>query len=164
VSYLSGGLDIPLLLDYLKFGHEQPVTQAPGPSNQASIPLEKDISSPKQPQGEAQNTAKTKDESKAPTPALTPSSSAGEVKGDRIPELETPTAGAQKKSGTERAEEKLPLVTTNNRPNVPEIAAKQESQPGPVQNRAFIKTECARTCSLSGYHTQVPLLCLSGLL
>jgi hypothetical protein len=139
VSYLLGGLDIPLLLDYFKFGHEQVVTQSPLPGKQAPIPPEKAIGSPKQPQEREQNPAKTKDEPKAPPPAPTQASPSGGVKEDKIAEIEKPTTVAQANSSMERAEEKVPSVTSNDRPNVPEIAAKQESQPVPIQTQSSAK-------------------------
>jgi len=128
LNYL-GFVDIPLLQDYLKFGHEQVVAQAPGPGKQAAIPPEKAISSPRQPQEREQNHAKTNDEPKAPSRAPTQTSSSGEVKEDKIAEIETPTTVAQATSDMERVDEKVPSVTTNDRFNVPKIAAKQEPQP-----------------------------------
>jgi hypothetical protein len=140
VSYLLGGLDIPLLLDYFKFGHEQVVTPASGHGNQPAIPPQKATGSPKQPQGRDQNPAKTKDEPKAPPPAPTQASSSGGVKEDKIAEIEKPTTVAQANSSMERAEEKVQSVTSNDRHSVPEIAAKQESQPGLAQTEHSSKS------------------------
>jgi cell division septation protein DedD len=138
LNYL-GIVDIPLLQDFFNFGHEQIVAQAPVPGKQAAIPPEKVIGSPKQPQEREQNPAKTKDEPKAPPPAPTQASSSGEVKEDKIAELETPTAVAQATSGMEQAKEKAPSVATIDRPNVPEIAATQEPQPVPIQTQPSAK-------------------------
>jgi hypothetical protein len=140
VSYLLGGFDIPLLQDYLKLSHEQVVAQAPVPSRQAAIPPEKVIGSPKQPKEKEPNPAKTKEEPKAPPPALPQASSSGGVKEDKLAELETPTIAAQATSRMKRVEEKGPSVTANDPPNVSGIAAKQESQPKRVQNEPKSKS------------------------
>jgi SPOR domain len=132
-------VDIPLLRDYLKFGHEQVVVQAPVPEKQAKIPPEKVIGSPNQSREKEQNPAKTKDEPKAPSPAPSQTSSSGEVKEVKIAELERPTAVAQTKSGTERVKEEVPSVVAIDRPNVPEVAARQESQSDRVQTELSSK-------------------------
>jgi hypothetical protein len=142
LNYL-GIVNIPLLEDFFKFGHEQVVAQAPVPGKQAAIPPEKVIGSPKQPQEKEQHPAKTKDEPKAPPPAPTQTSSSSEAKEDKIAELETPTAVAQTKSGTERVKEEVPSLTSNDRPNVPEIAVKQESQPNPVQTEISLNSNAS---------------------
>jgi hypothetical protein len=139
LSYL-GIVDIPLLQDYLKFGHEQVTTQAPVPGKQAAIPPESVIASSKQAQGEKQNSPKATDEPKAPSPAPPQPSSSGRVKEDKIAELEKPSTVAQATSGTERVDGKQPSVATNDQPNVPEIAARQESQSSPVQTKLSLKS------------------------
>jgi len=131
LSYL-GIVDIPLLQGYLKFGHEQVVAQAPIPGKQAALPLEKAIGSQKQPQKQEQNPAKAKDEPKASPPAPAQALPSGEEKEDKLAEFETPSTIAQPRSGLDRVEEKVPSVTAGDRPEVPEIAAKQESQSGPA--------------------------------
>jgi hypothetical protein len=131
MSYL-GILDIPLLPDYLKFGHEQPVAQAPVSRKQAAIPPERAIASSKQPQEREQSLPKAADEPKA-SPAPPQTSSSGGAREDKIAEVEKPSTVAQATSGTERVEGKQTSVATNERPNFPEIAAKQESQPSLVQ-------------------------------
>jgi hypothetical protein len=132
MSYL-GNLDIPLLQDYLKFGHEQVVAQAPFPGKQTTIPPEKAIASPKQPQEKEQSLSKTTDEPKAPSLPPPQASLSSGVKEDKFVELEKPSTVAQAASGMERAEEKLSSVTINDHPNVPEITAEQESKPSHVQ-------------------------------
>jgi SPOR domain len=144
VSYLLGGFDIPLLQDYLKLGHEQIVTQAPLPGKEAPIPPEKAIGSPKQQQEREQIPVKTKDEPKAPPPDPAQASSSGRVKEDKIAEIEKPTTGAQANSSIERAEEKVPSVTSNDRPNVPEIGARQKSQPDRVQTELSSKSNAPK--------------------
>jgi cell division protein FtsN len=140
ISIYLGIVDIPLLQDFLKFGHEQVVAQAPVPSRQAAIPPEKVIGSPMQPKEKEPNPAKTKDEPKAPSPASPQASSSGRVKEDKITELETPTTVAQANSAMESVKEKVPSVTANDRPNVPEIAARKKSQPSPVQTELSLKS------------------------
>jgi len=132
LSYL-GIVDIPLLQDYIKFGREQVTTPTPVPRKHAAIPPEKAIASSKQPKDKEQSPPKTVDESKAASPAPLQPSSSGVVKEDKLAELETPSTVAQSAQRVERVEEKVPSVATNDQPNVPEIAAKQESQPSPVQ-------------------------------
>jgi hypothetical protein len=132
LSYL-GIVDIPLLQDYLKFGHEQVAAESPIPGKHAAIPLKKAIGSQKQLQEKEQSPAKAKNEPNAPPPALIQAFSSGGVKEDKLAELETPSTMTQAKSGTDRVKEKVPSVTANDRPDVQEIAAKQESQPGPSQ-------------------------------
>jgi hypothetical protein len=132
LSYL-GIVDIPILQDYLKFGHEQVAAQAPMPGKLAAIPPGKAIGSQKQLHEKQQNPAKAKDEPKAPPPAPTQAFSSGGVKEDKLAELEIPSTMTQARSGMDRLEEKVPSVSRNNRPKVPEIAAKQESQLDPAQ-------------------------------
>ncbi len=127
LSYL-GIVDIPLLQVYLKFGHEEPVAQAPVPRKQTIMPPEKAIASSKQPQEKVPSPGKTVDELKAPSLSPTQPSSSGGVKEDKIAELEKPSTVAQATSGTERVEGRQPSVATNDRPNVPEIGTKQEPQ------------------------------------
>jgi hypothetical protein len=62
------------------------------------------------------------------------------VKEDKISEIERPTAGAQSPSDTEQVEKKATPITTSDRPNVPEIAVKQESQPERVQTEPSSKS------------------------
>jgi hypothetical protein len=132
LNYL-GIVDISLLHDYLKFSHEHVAAQSPIPGKRAAIPLEKAIGSQKQLQAKEQNPAKAKDRPKASPPASTQAFSSGGVNDDKLVELETPSTMTQAKSGMDRVEEKVPSRITNERPNVPEIAAKRESQPGPAQ-------------------------------
>jgi len=139
LSYL-GIVDIPILQDYLKFGHEQPVAQAPVPRKQTTIPPKEAIASSKQPQDKEQSSPKTPDELKVTSPAPPQTSSSSGVKEDKIAEVEKPSTVAQSTSGTERVEEKVPSAATNDRPNVPEIATKQESQPSPVQTELSSKS------------------------
>jgi hypothetical protein len=139
ISNYMGIVDIRLLLDNFKFDHEREVAQASVPRKRAVKPPEKAISSPKQPQEREQNPAKNKDEPKAPSSAPTESSSLGGVKEDKLAELETPTTVAQATSGVERVEEKVPSASTGERPNAPEVAAKQESEPSPVQSEVSAK-------------------------
>jgi cell division septation protein DedD len=131
LSYL-GIVDVPFLQDYLKFGREQVTTQSPVPGKGAAIPPGKAIASSKQPQDKGQSSPKTADEPKATAPAPPQTSSSSGVKEDKVAEVEKPSTVAQSTSGTERVEGKQPSVATNDQPNVPEIAAKQESQPSPV--------------------------------
>jgi len=138
LSYL-GIADIPILQDYLKFGHGQPVARAPAPRKQTTIPPEKAIPSSKQPQEKVQSPAKTVDEPKASAPTPTRASLTGGIKEDQIAELEKPSTAPQATSGTERVEDKQPSVAKNDRPSVPEIPAKQESQPSPVQTELSSK-------------------------
>jgi hypothetical protein len=139
MSYL-GILDIPLLQDYLKLGHEQVVAQAPVPGKQTTIPPEKAGASSKQPQEKEQSPPKTTDEPEAPSPAPPQASSSGGVKEDKIAELEKPSTVPQATSGTERVEGKQPSIGTNDEPNVTQIAVKQESQPSPVQTEISVKS------------------------
>jgi cytoskeletal protein RodZ len=147
LSYL-GIVDIPILQDYLKFGHQQPVAQAPVPRKQTTIPPEKAIASSKQPQDKEQSSPKTPDEPKATSPAPPQTSSSSGVKEDKIAEFEKPSSVAQSTSGTERVEEKQPTVATNDRPNVPEIVAKQESQPSPLQTELSSKSNAPEPVTL----------------
>jgi SPOR domain len=139
LSYL-GIVDIPLLQDFFKLGHEQVVAQAPVSAKRAAIPPEKVVGSPKEPQEKEQSPAKTVDEPKASAPTPTQASSSGGVKEDKIAEPETPSTIAQAMAGTKRVEGKQPSVATNDRPNVPEIPAKQESQSGPIQTQLSLKS------------------------
>jgi hypothetical protein len=132
LSYL-GILDIPFLQDDLKIGHEEVVAQAPVPGKQAAIPRVKAIGSAKQPQDKGQNPTKTNGEPKGPPPAPPQASSSGGGKEDKLAELEKPSTVPQATSGMERVEGKQPPTATNDRANFPEITAKQESQPSPVQ-------------------------------
>jgi hypothetical protein len=146
LSYL-GIVDIPFLQDYLKFSHKQPVAQAPVPGKQAAIPPERAIASSKQTQEKVQSPAKTVDETKAPSPAPPQAPSPGGVKEDKIAELETPTTVTQAASGMERVHGKQPLVATSDRPDVPEIAARQESQPSPVQTEPSSKSNAPESAN-----------------
>ena len=135
-----GIVDIPLLQDYLKFGHEQVVAQAPVPRKPTAIPPDRTGGPSKQPQEEKQNPLKTKDEPEASSPAPTQASSSGGVKEDKLANLETPTTVAQSAQGVERVEEKAPSVATSDRSSVPETPAKQESEPSPVQTKLSSKS------------------------
>ena len=132
LSFL-GIVDIPLLRDYHKFAYERVVAQARIPGEQAATPLEKAIGFQKEPQKEVQNPAKAKDEPKALPPAPAQPFSSGGVKEDKLAGLETPSTIVQARSGTDPVEEKAPSVRADEGPETPEIAAKQESQPGPAQ-------------------------------
>jgi len=139
LSYL-GIVDIPLLQDYIKFGREQVTAPAPLPRKQAALPPEKAIASSKQPRDKEQSPPKTADEPKAPSPAPPQTSSSSRAKEDEIAEVEKPSPVAQATSGMERVEGKQPSIATNDQPKVPEIAAKQESQPSPVQTEISVKS------------------------
>jgi hypothetical protein len=139
LSYL-GIVDIPLLQDYLKFGHEQVGEQTPVPEKQAGIPPGRVTGSQKQPQETVQSPAKTVDEPKASAPTPTQASSSGGVMGEKIAELEKPSVAAQAPLGTGRVEGKQPLVATNDRPDATEIFARQESQPSPLQTELSSKS------------------------
>ena len=132
-SYLFGGLDIPLLLDYFRIGREQVVVQVPDPGKKAATPPEKVIVSSKQPQEKEQNPAKIKDEPKEPSPAPAQASSPVGVKEDKTSGIERPSAVAQETLGTEQVKDKVPSASLHDRTNASEIAVKQESQPERVQ-------------------------------
>jgi cell division septation protein DedD len=138
LSYL-GIVDTPFLQDYLKLGREQVTTQAPVPRKQAAIPPARAMASSKQPQEKEQSPLKTADEPKAPSLAPSQPSLSSGVKENKIAEVEKPSTVAQAIPGMEGVEGKQQSVTTNDRPNVPEIAAKQESQPNSVQTELSSK-------------------------
>jgi hypothetical protein len=132
LNYL-GIVDTSLLQDYLKFGHEQVAAQSPVPGKRAAIPLEKASGSQEQPQAKEHNPTEAKHEPKAPPPAPTQAFSSGGMNEDKLAELETPSTMAQARSGTDPVEGKAPSFKADERHEAPEIATKQEPQPGPPQ-------------------------------
>jgi len=129
VYYLLGILDVRLLLDYFKTGHEGEVAQVSAPKKEPVGPSEKVTGPRSQPQEKNHNPATIQDQPKSPLPAPAESSSSISVKEDRFAETETPTTTGQARSGVEVLGGKTPSAITRDRPNVPEVAAKQESQP-----------------------------------
>ena len=125
-------VDLTVIPDLLGLG-PKPIVQAPIPKKQPAKPIEGPAISPKQ----------TQAQEKVPTPPPAPSEPTPPAvsKEEKLVELETPTTIAQSKPGKEQAEENAssPSALTGDQAKLPEVAARQESQPVPVQAQASEK-------------------------
>jgi len=119
-------VDLTVIPDLLGLG-PKPIVQAPIPKKQPAKPIEGPAISPKQ----------TQAQEKVPTPPPAPSvpTPPAASKEEKLVQLETPTTIAQSKQGKEQAEENAssPSALTSDQPKPPEVAAKEESKPVPVQ-------------------------------
>ena len=149
-------VDLAVIPDLLGLGPKQ-VVQAPIPRKQPAKPPEKSAISPKQTQGQE----------KVPTPPPAPSEPTPPAvsKEEKLVELETPTTIAQSKPGKEQVEEKAssPSALTSDQPKPPEVAAKARITAGAGPSSGFRETQRTGDCSLSAWHSTIPLFCLSGL-
>jgi cell division septation protein DedD len=123
-------IDLTAIPDLLGFGPKQ-VVQAPIPRKQPARPPEKPAIATKPQADEKAPTA-----SAAPIVPTPPAVS----KEEKLVELETPTTIAPLKAEKERVEEKTPSAPpATEQPKPSAVAAKQESQPVPVQVQASAK-------------------------
>jgi len=125
-------IDFTAIPDLLGFGPKQ-VVQAPMPRKLPAKPQEKPVTSPKPSQPQE----------KVPTPLPAPpvTTPPAVSKEEKLAELETPTTVAQAQPGKEQVEEKASSASalTSDQPKPPEVGAKEESQPVPVQVQASAK-------------------------
>jgi hypothetical protein len=125
-----GFVDFTAIPDLLGIAPKQ-VVQAPIPVKGPVKPAQKPVVSSTQPHA--------KEKVPAPPPAPPATAPKAVSKEEKLVEVETPTTVTPLKAEKEAVQEKTPSPSPIDQPKPPEVAAKKESQPAPVQTQAAAK-------------------------